>query len=97
VHLLRLQPHLQAVGGIQPLCVRLEWRGVNNRPGLLVDSRPVAWEDLGTVVQSELLRRPPSWPVYFEADRDIEWEFAVKAVDVIRGRHAEVTLVTGRR
>jgi hypothetical protein len=96
VHLLKPEPRLLAVRGIQPLYVRLEWRGVNLRPGLFVDSLPVAWEDLGKVVESGLLRRPPGWPVYFEADRDVEWEFAVKAMDVIRGCRAEVTLVTRR-
>jgi phosphatidate phosphatase APP1 len=97
VHLLKREPRLQAVGGIQPLYVRLEWRGDNHRPNLLVDSQSVAWEDLGKVLQTGLLRRPPSWPVYVEADRDVEWESAVKAIDVVRGLHAEVTLLTGRR
>jgi hypothetical protein len=76
VHLLKPEPRLLAVGGIQPLYVRLEWRGGNLRPGLFVDSQHVEWEDLGAVLQSGLLRRPPGWPVYFEADRDVEWEFA---------------------
>lgn len=97
MHLLKREPRLQAVGGVQPLYVRLEWRGDNHRPNLLVDSQSVAWEDLGKVLQTGLLRRPPSWPVYVEADRDVEWESAVKAIDVVRGLHAEVTLLTGRR
>jgi hypothetical protein len=97
VHLLRPELRSQAVSGIQPLYVRLEFRGVNHRPGLSVDSQPVAWEDFGNVLQNGLRSRPPSWPVYVEADRDVEWESAVKAVDVIRGLNAEVTLLTGRR
>jgi hypothetical protein len=96
VHLFRPEARLQDVGGIQPLYVRLEWRGVNLRPGLFVDARAVAWDDLGTVLHNGLAKRPPGWPVYFGADRDVEWESAVKAIDVIRGCRAEVTLVTRR-
>jgi hypothetical protein len=97
LHLLKPGPHAQAVGGIQPLYVRLESLGMNERPALYVNSQRVAWEDFGNLLQRELRHRPPSWPVYLEGDRDLQWCYAVEVIDKIRGFHIEAVLLTGRR
>jgi hypothetical protein len=45
----------------------------------------------------KLTTRPPTWPVYFEGDQDLEWQDAAKVIDLIRGSKAEVVLLTPRR
>ena len=70
--------------GIQPILVRVEYCRSDKRPILNVDWRPVAWEDFDIVLQKELIRRPPNWPVYLEGDPDMEWRWAVKTIDRIR-------------
>lgn len=52
------------------------------------------WEDFDIVLQKELIRRPPNWPVYLEGDPNMEWKWAVKTIDRIRGLGAEVVLLT---
>jgi hypothetical protein len=62
-------------------------------PVLYVNSRIVSREDFETVLRSELSLRPPTWPVYFEGDPGMPWEYAVKTIDAIRGLYAEVVLL----
>jgi hypothetical protein len=94
VHLLRLGITSQRNPGIQPVLVQLESRGRRGRPSLYVDFQPVSWEDFGVVLQKELNQRPPNWPVYFQGDPDMEWDWAGKTIDAIRGLQAEVILLT---
>ncbi len=63
------------------------------RPSLYVDGQPVPWEDLETVVVRELKLRPPSRPVYLDGDPNMEWEWAGRTIDRIRGLQAEVVLL----
>ena len=94
IHLLKPGP---PVLGIQPLRVRVEFAGRSVSPSLYVNSRPVTWEDFATVLQQELNRRPPHWPVYFEGDPDLDWRDAMKVIDTIRGLQAEVVLLKTAR
>ncbi len=82
---------------IEPLRVRLKSAGLIVRPSLYVNSRLVRWEDLGYVLEKELRRRPPNFPVYLEGDPNMDWGYAVNAIDIIRGMHAEVVLLTPAR
>jgi hypothetical protein len=66
----------------------------NLRPDLYLDSKAVAWEDLGALLKKELARRPPDWPVYVEGP-DLEWRQVAGAIDAVRGQQAEVILLTG--
>jgi biopolymer transport protein ExbD len=84
----------QANVGIQPVLVQV-------KPGdkdhiFYVDSRPVPYKDLPAVLEKEIMRRPPRWPVYLEGDPNMEFATAAQAIDAIRGVHAEVVLL-GRR
>jgi hypothetical protein len=99
IHLLRPGAPAQSspgTPGIQPLYVRLECGGHRGRPSLYVDWRPMPWQEFDALLQKELVRRPPNWPVYLEGDPDMDWQYAADAIDRIRGLHAEVVLLTSR-
>lgn len=85
-----VRPDMQLIRslGIQPLRIRVE------ADGLLVDSKLIEVTGFDAFLRTELLRRPPDWQVYAEADRDLEFETVAKTVDVIRAAHAEVVLLT---
>jgi hypothetical protein len=80
---------------MQPLLVRLDLAG-SMPPRLSVNYQPVSWEDFPAVLQKELMLRPPTWPVYLEGAPDIDWLWAGKAIDTIRGLQADVVLLTIR-
>lgn len=97
VRVLRPDAHLQSSLGIRPVLVRIESAGPKALPRLYVNSVLIAREDFARVLQKELSRRPPNWPVYVEGSGDMEWGSAVKAIDVIKGLRAEVVLLTTKR
>jgi hypothetical protein len=94
VRLVRPGIPAQSTPWIEPLRVRVVFAGPKVRPNLYLNSQLVSWEDFGTVLQGELNRRPPHWPVYVEGDPDLEWQHVVKAIDAIRGLQAEAVLLT---
>jgi len=61
-------------------------------PRVYVNSKPVAWKDLGSALTEELKVRS-EWVVYVEGDRDLQWDDVVKAIDTIRGVHARAVLL----
>ncbi len=88
LHVRPLRPGLQATN-LDPLLIRVRTGG-----RLYVNSQLLAWEQLGPLLDRGLLRRPPEWPVYVQGDRDLEWGEVLRAVDVIRGKQAQVVLLT---
>jgi len=94
IHLLKSEAPARSRPGMQPLRVRLESHLPVVRPNLYVDSQLVPWENFETVLQKQLNRRPPNWPVYLEGDRNVDWLYAMNAIDKIRGLQAEVVLLT---
>jgi uncharacterized protein (DUF779 family) len=48
------------------------------------------------MLETELSRRPPDWPVYVEGDVNLEWKDVVRAIDIVRGKGAQVALLTNR-
>jgi hypothetical protein len=93
VHLLRPESMRQRSPGIEPLLVQVKL-APHTGPSLYVDYQPIPWGNFATVLQKELNRRPPNWPVYFEGDPDMEWRWAGRAIDEIRGLRAAVILLT---
>ena len=80
---------------IEPLVVRVEAGGLGQQPNLYVNSKQVAWEDLGRVLKQELsLRR--DWIVYVEGDDAVAWGNITTVIDVARRYHAKVFLTTRR-
>ncbi|MGO9095826.1 MAG: ExbD/TolR family protein [Bryobacteraceae bacterium] len=93
IHLVGTGIPTQSTPFMEPLVVHVEFGGRTGRPLLYLNSQPVAWEDLGAVVQKELNRRPPHWPVYVEGDPDLMWGSVGHAIDIIRGANGEVVLL----
>jgi biopolymer transport protein ExbD len=77
-----------------PTVVRIGDVEAGKEPELYVGSTLIAWNDLRTQLNQEILRHPPGQPVYVEADPDIPWADIVYVVDVARGSNAKVVLVT---
>jgi len=74
--------------------VRVQLAAKNLPPDLYVDSRRVPWDDFDAILQTEINRRPPDWPVYLEGDPESDWASAVSVIDRIRGLQAQVILIT---
>jgi len=74
-----------------PVIVRIESTR-QSPPRVYVNSKPVAWKDLGSALTEELKVRS-EWVVYVEGDRDLQWDDIVNAVDTIRGVHARAVLL----
>jgi hypothetical protein len=77
---------------IYPILVHVGFDG--EHPTVAVNSRQVAWEELEAVLRRELLLRPFDWPVYVEGDRDLEWKWPARAIDVVQGLHVPIVLLT---
>jgi hypothetical protein len=65
-------------------------------PVLYFNSQRISWDQLGPMLETELSRRPPDWPVYVEGDVNLEWKDVVRAIDIVRGKGAQVALLTNR-
>ena len=89
VHLLPPAPVAPRVPGMDPLLVQ-----VTGHHEVCVNWQPVTWTEFAEVVQKELKRRPPNWPVYVEGDPDLDWQWVAMVIDTIRGLHGEVSLLT---
>lgn len=77
-----------------PVVVHLEYVRPDVPPRVHINSITASWESLPVVLRQELRTRPPSWPVYFSADDDLHWQEVVRAIDIIKGEHARVVLLT---
>jgi biopolymer transport protein ExbD len=93
VRLVRPGIPAQSTPWLEPLRLRVAYVGPKMRPHLYLNSQPIAWEDLGAVLQKELNRRPPHWPVYVEGDPYLQWQDVAKAIDIIQGTNGEVVLL----
>jgi biopolymer transport protein ExbD len=78
----------------EPLIVEVKDSGAGRPPNLYVNSRLVAWEDFDRVLKQELSRRR-EWVVYVGGDDMVAWQHVVNLIDVARGDHARVYLITG--
>ena len=93
VHLLRPAVVARRNPGMQPVLIRIAGESPAS-PSVYVDSRQVTWDSLAAVLQKEVNRRPPNWPVYVEGGPDMEWKWAVRAVDIVQGLQARAILLT---
>jgi biopolymer transport protein ExbD len=79
----------------QPVVVQLVDAGPGQLPNLYVNSKATSWDRLGSDLKNELKLRP-GWVVYVEADPDLPWSDAVSVIDVAKGLHAKVVLLTSK-
>jgi biopolymer transport protein ExbD len=77
----------------EPLIVRLQDVGPGLEPRLYVNSREIAWNDLDRTLKQELGRRK-DWTVYVGGDAPLAWGDITRVINVARGDHAKVFLVT---
>jgi biopolymer transport protein ExbD len=76
-----------------PIIIRIENAGPASPPNLYLNSTPVTWESLHDALKVELARRA-DWVVYVRGDEDIRLQYAVSVMEIIRGEHAKVILLT---
>jgi len=76
------------------LVVRLAYKGYNNRPDIYIDSNQVSWQDFEPALREKLALYPPHWPICLDGDPGMDWQYAVEAIDTIRGLGAEVILLS---
>jgi biopolymer transport protein ExbD len=62
-------------------------------PELYVNSKPTSWNKFGDDLKNELKLRP-KWVVYVQADPNLPWADITSAIDVAKGLHADVVLLT---
>lgn len=91
-----LKPGVPAPGidrWTQPLIVRIRDVGVQEPPHLYVNSTAVSWDRLRYALKLGLSRRS-EWVVYVAADPNVPWGDALQVMDISRGLHAKVILLT---
>ncbi len=93
---MRPEVHVPRSPGIQPILIRVDPGESRTEPRLYLDSVPVSTRDLDAVLQKEIVRRPPDWPVYIEGNPDLEWQHVASIIDRVRGLGATAVLLTHR-
>ena len=90
VHLLRIDAFDH---DLPPIVVSVKSANGSSRPVLYVNSKETSWDELGNTLRSQLEVRP-RWIVYVEGGDDVDWAYVADVIDVARGLHAEVVLLT---
>jgi biopolymer transport protein ExbD len=75
------------------LIVRVVDAGLGQGTNLLLNSRPVTWDNFGHELREELGRRR-EWVVYVEGDYCVAWINVAEVIDVAHDDHANVFLIT---
>jgi len=84
----------QRSGGIDPLLVELRGKARDQRPKLYMDFQPVPWDEFDTAIEKEIRRRPLDWPIYLQADGDLDYRWAVEVMDRLKGWQVGIILLT---
>jgi hypothetical protein len=92
-----LPVHLLKIGAsdhdFSPIIISVIATNGSGRCVVYVNSKETPWDELGHTLRSQLEVRP-RWLVYVEGGDDVGWADVTKAIDVARGLHAEVVLLT---
>jgi biopolymer transport protein ExbD len=78
----------------EPLVIWVADAGPSKPPNLYLNSKLVPWDELDHTLKEELGRRR-DWVVYVGGDDVLAWQYVATVIDVCRGYHAKVFLVTG--
>jgi biopolymer transport protein ExbD len=76
-----------------PLVLKVGVSGPNSPPKLYLNSKPLSWEELDSSLRAELSKQPAK-VVYVEADTNLSWQDALRAIDAAHGLQARVVLLT---
>jgi MotA/TolQ/ExbB proton channel family len=79
--------------GLPPIVVSVVSARRSGLSAIYVNSRETTWKELGNTIRNRLEVRP-HWIVYIEGANDVPWADMANAIDVARGLHAEVVLLT---
>jgi biopolymer transport protein ExbD len=79
----------------EPLVLSVRASGPGLLPTLYLNSKLLSWEELDSALKVELSTRSV-WIVYVEADSNVSWQDALRAIDAARGLQAKVVLLTSR-
>ncbi len=90
VHLLRISA---SDHDFPPIIIRVIRVGSGDSSVVFVNSKATPWDELGKAIRSQLELRP-RWIVYVEGADEYDWGSVLKAIDVVRGLHSEVILLT---
>jgi|HubBroStandDraft_4_1064222.scaffolds.fasta_scaffold29648_2 hypothetical protein len=89
---------LLPAAGIMPLRIRIlagqsgyRWAPVR---GLQIGSQIMDAAEFPAFVRHELAKRPSDWPVYIEADPDLEYEGVARTIDAVSSFGGKVILLT---
>ena len=75
------------------IVVSVTSKSVSGPCAVYVNARETTWDELGNALRGHLKGRP-HWVVYVEGASEVAWADVAKAIDVARGLHAEVVLLT---
>jgi biopolymer transport protein ExbD len=78
---------------VQPIIVQVVDAGGSAAPAIYVNSKATTWNNLASDLRDQLKLRP-EWVVYVNADPNTAWAYVANVVDVAKGLHARVVLVT---
>jgi biopolymer transport protein ExbD len=78
---------------LPPIIISVIATNGSGRAVLYVNSKETSWEELGNTLRSQLKVRS-HWVVYVEGEDYASWRDVVNVIDVARGLHAEVVLLT---
>ncbi len=76
-----------------PVVVQILNAGLGVTPELYINSKPTSWNRFAVDLKNELKLRP-KWVVYVQADPILPWADIASAIDVAKGLHADVVLLT---
>jgi biopolymer transport protein ExbD len=78
---------------LHPIIVQVVDTGGRAPPAIYVNSKSTTWNNLASDLRDQLKLRP-EWVVYVNADPNLAWAYVANVVDVAKGLHARVVLVT---
>lgn len=78
----------------QPIVIAVVSTKADPVPTVYLNSNKMTWDELQNKLQRELEVGPPGSIVYVQADNDIYWQNVTYVIDVAKGLHADVVLLT---
>ena len=92
-----MRVHLLTIGAgdqdLSPIIISVIATNGSGPSTVFVNSKETPWDELGNTLRGQLKVRP-HWIVYVAGGDEVPWADVANAIDVARGLHAEVVLLT---